>query len=82
MSQPSAVEPSADVRAGQEEVPSRLARQPATDAITELASTQIAAGSSLGSIASGVVLFACLLSWVAVGVSLMRGVPQAQATSA
>ena len=39
-------------------------------------------GSSLGPTASGVVLFAYLLSWVGVGVSLIRGVPQAKATSA
>jgi hypothetical protein len=33
-------------------------------------------------VAPGVVLFAYLLSWVAVGVSLIRGLPQALATSA
>ena len=47
MSQPSAVEPSADVRAGVEEVQGRLARQAQADPLTEPASTQIAAGMSL-----------------------------------
>jgi hypothetical protein len=47
MSQPSAVEPSADVRAGLEEVQGRLARQAQADPLAELASTQIAAGMSL-----------------------------------
>jgi hypothetical protein len=41
------MEPSADVRAGLEEEPGRLARLAETDAPAELASTQIAAGMSL-----------------------------------
>ena len=47
MSQPSAVEPSADVRAGLEEVQARLARQAQADPLAALAATQIAAGLSL-----------------------------------
>jgi hypothetical protein len=47
MSQPSAVEPSADVRAGLEEVQGGLARQAQADPFAELASTQIAAAMSL-----------------------------------
>lgn len=40
-----------------------------------------AAHTSTPPIASGVALYAYLLSWVALGVSLIRGVPQAQARS-
>ena len=38
--------------------------------------------TSIPPIAVGVALYAYLLSWVAIGVSLIRGMPQAQATSA
>jgi hypothetical protein len=41
-----------------------------------------AAHTSTPPIASGVALYGYLLSWVAIGVSLFRGVPQVEATSA
>ena len=64
-----------------------IARRPA---ITQLAASLSVLGLTLLNaghvgippIAAGVVLYAFLLSWVAVGVSLIRGVPHAQATSA
>jgi hypothetical protein len=58
-------------------------------AIAQLAALSLVVGLALLSaahvttppIASGVALYAYLLSWVAIGVSLFRGVPQVQATS-
>jgi hypothetical protein len=64
-----------------------VARRPA---IAQLAASILVIGLALLAaghisappIAYGVVLYAYLLSWVAIGVSLIRGVPLAQATGA